>query len=145
MATGDVKGNLERMRVQLRSIAYPHAIDIQGCSFSLPLAKPVSLSHLICCHAWYCRLDSGCACTSWTTLVSKTPSIRVSCNFKAILRLCSSSSAGTLEAERLRAFFGAKSAKKVWCLWSVPPLVFFSAEIPPPYLHSFICVHACIM
>ncbi|CAM6075929.1 unnamed protein product [Sphagnum tenellum] len=36
MATGDVKGNLERMRVQLRSIAYPHAIDIQGAKNGLP-------------------------------------------------------------------------------------------------------------
>jgi hypothetical protein len=104
------------------------------------------LSHLICCHAWYCRLDSGCACTSWTTLVSKTPSIRVSCNFKAILRLCSSSSAGTLGAERLRAFFGAKSAKE-----SVMPLerssssFLLSWDPPLTYIHlsAFMHVSCC--
>lgn len=30
MATGDVRGNLERLKLQLRSISYPHALDSQG-------------------------------------------------------------------------------------------------------------------
>nr|XP_024400709.1 uncharacterized protein LOC112294470 isoform X2 [Physcomitrium patens] len=38
MATGDVRGNFERLKVQLRSISYPHALDIQGCNEGLPAA-----------------------------------------------------------------------------------------------------------
>ena len=30
MATGDVRGNFERLKVQLRSISYPHTLDLQG-------------------------------------------------------------------------------------------------------------------
>lgn len=38
MATGDVRGNLERLKLQLRSISYPHALDSQGCRDGLPAA-----------------------------------------------------------------------------------------------------------
>jgi hypothetical protein len=30
MATGDLDGNLERLRVQLRTIGYPHPPDLTG-------------------------------------------------------------------------------------------------------------------
>lgn len=38
MATGDVRGNLERMRIQLRSISYPHVLDTEGCSHCHPFS-----------------------------------------------------------------------------------------------------------
>ncbi|KAG0587556.1 hypothetical protein KC19_2G173300 [Ceratodon purpureus] len=38
MATGDVRGNFERLKVQLRSISYPHTLDLQGCRDGLPAA-----------------------------------------------------------------------------------------------------------
>ncbi|CAM6107065.1 unnamed protein product [Calypogeia fissa] len=36
MATGDLHGNLERLRVQLQSIQYPHTFDVQGLKEGIP-------------------------------------------------------------------------------------------------------------
>eukprot|EP00249_Psilotum_nudum_P012502 c23823_g1_i2 orf=366-1736(-) len=38
MATGDVQGNLDRLRVQLRTIAYPHPLDLQWLKEGNPAA-----------------------------------------------------------------------------------------------------------
>ncbi|KAL3699630.1 hypothetical protein R1sor_017652 [Riccia sorocarpa] len=36
MATGDLRGNLERLRMQLLSISYPHPFDVQGLKQGIP-------------------------------------------------------------------------------------------------------------
>ncbi|EFJ04871.1 hypothetical protein SELMODRAFT_432026 [Selaginella moellendorffii] len=47
MATGDVEGNLERLKAQLRSVSYPHTIDNQGLRMGLPSAVLPLLHHAL--------------------------------------------------------------------------------------------------